>query len=173
MIPKLQKKFDSLERSTNELINKLQAHTHKELNKPLEPNKWSAAQHLEHILLVEKASIGYIAKKINVSDDLNDTGLKNKWRFSLMKLFFAFPFKKIKAPAIVANVPDESDLVSIESRWKQERKGFIEILSLVDQQMLPKELFKHPFAGKLNLIQTLEFLTAHLNHHKKIVYKHL
>ena len=173
MIPKLQKKFDKLEQCTNELIKKMQTHTHKELNKPLEKNKWSAFQHLEHLILVETASINYIAKKINFASKVKDAGLKNKLRFSLLKLYFVFPIIKAKAPTTVANVPNESDLVSIEARWKKKRQSLIDILSLVDDHMLPKEFFKHPIAGKLNLLQTLDFLTTHLNHHKKIVYKHL
>ncbi len=167
MLPQLQNKFDQLESISTELISRMEALDHSKLNRAIKKNKWSKAQHLEHIILVEKASVSYISKKIKYSDNAKNTGIKNVWRSSLIKLFFAMPFIKIKAPAIVADVPNESSIESIKMKWSEERKNLYKQLSLIDEQLVSKELFKHPIAGKMNIIQAMDFLKGHLNHHKK------
>jgi len=53
------------------------------------------------------------------------------------------------------------------NKWDRSRKEFRDYLGDFDSDKLQYFIFKHPIAGKLNILQALEFINYHMIHHQK------
>ena len=50
--------------------------------------------------------------------------------------------------------------------WSGMAKKIDEFVENLDEDYYERQVFKHPYAGRLNLYQTLEFLANHYHHHQ-------
>ena len=73
------------------------------------------------------------------------------------------PRGRAQAPKIVQPLGE----VIPENLIPQVEKAFLKIRSLANLQK--NHHFDHPYFGKLNLSETIKFLTIHTNHHLKII----
>ena len=83
----------------------------------------------------------------------------------LLRVLLALPLK-FKAPRVVKeNIPDTIKLEELSAEWDEIRSHMQSFLSNLDEQMLTKKIFKHPRIGMINIVQTMHFYLAHLEHH--------
>jgi hypothetical protein len=113
---------------------------------------------IEHILLTINRIIGAIAK----SDPQ-----EYKWNFNFFRILVLnikkIPRGKIKAPAVVQPNGDITieTLVTHLSKTRERIK--------VLQSLNKNNYFEHPYFGKLNTKQTINFLEIHTKHHLEII----
>ncbi|WP_040398307.1 DinB family protein, partial [Cesiribacter andamanensis] len=129
------------------------------------PDKWSALQVIEHLVGVETAATHYLLRK-NYTP-LMPRGLPGPLRAFILMLALKSPLK-FKAPAVEGLRPhNTSRPTELLERWKAVRTklaGYVEALPADKQESL---LFLHPLAGALSLRQTLQFMAAHMQHHRR------
>ena len=58
-------------------------------------------------------------------------------------------------------------------KWGTIRSSLKEYIDKFPKEYLDKEIFKHPIAGWLNLLQTINFLQNHFDHHKLQILKRI
>lgn len=160
-------KWQALENNRLQLIQELSHLDTTILNKKPNPEKWSALQNIVHLIQAEKQSFAYIQKKLSYQGDLPPSGFKSKMRLMALKLVFSLPFK-YKAPAAVGeNLPEISDLTTLNMEWSNLRSELLTFLKSLPESTFEKEVWKHPFAGKLSLLQMLDFFGAHIDRHRE------
>jgi uncharacterized damage-inducible protein DinB len=168
MDPKLERKHQALQQQWEHLFARMQGLDDEQLNHPPQPQKWSVVQVLYHLIQSDKLVIAYIKKKIVSEQKLAKTGFRTWFRTVLLQIALRGPFK-FKAPPMVAEVPDFMTLAEIQSAWRQSNQNFHALLASFPPHLMGKEIFRHPYAGRLNLYQTLDFMADHFSHHLKQV----
>ena len=146
-----------------EIINCLPAEIK---SQPSNPSVWNVSQILEHVIVSERGTLGYMLKKTSSGwEDLPLATEENTHEAS--KLHDALVSdKKWSAPSVL---PEPIGRRSFEDQlafWDGVRSKYLEFLSNLDPNFYDRQIFRHPYAGRLNLWQTLDFLTNHIVHHK-------
>lgn len=165
---KLEAKYLRLEKTRNLLLDELEGLDENLLNTQILEGKWSINQHIAHLILVDRVTMGYVQHKLKKKEDLTPSSLSNHIKSFLLKLALQSG-RKYKAPAPVATVPDTAILSDLRKEWDDVRFTLEDVLTETPDDLLDKCLFKHPFAGPLTLPQTLTFLQDHFDHHLRII----
>jgi hypothetical protein len=164
----LETKYLRLEKSRNRLLDVLEVFDDDLLNTPARGGKWSVNQHIAHLLLVDKMTMGYVQHKLDQQEVLAFSSFSNVFRSVLLKLAL-LSGRKFKSPAAVATVPDYASLRILRQEWDDVRFEMEDVLTAIPENMLNKCLFRHPIAGPLTVFQTLTFLQDHFDHHLRII----
>lgn len=153
----LQALFDRLEQYSDELLNQ----------KPAE-GEWSPMDNLHHLMRSERLSQGYIRKKLSFNPKLKRANLSTAWRSWLLSTYLRFPMK-FKAPEAVAeeHFPEYSSLKDVRDQWQQQRQQLKSYLEDLPEHIYDKELYKHPFAGRVTIRGMVDFFGGHLERHSR------
>jgi hypothetical protein len=128
--------------------------------------KWSIAQILTHLLTSEKLSIRYMKKKSLGMSNLQNSGLIDELRYSLLKISQRISFLKYRAPTVVVeNTPSALPFHELKREWQSLRQELRIFLESIEDKNVSKKIFKHPVAGRLNVKQAIGFFGEHFNHH--------
>ena len=171
MRAELHKRLQDLDVKLDELIEHASKYSEEAINKAPAPGKWSATQIMNHLILSEKLSLAYCKKKLSFSPDLKKAGVAAKLRSLFVKYYLLSPLK-FKAPKGIQtkDLPDHDTLFSIAQKWKEVRKEISSFIDEVPDVYLDKEVYKHPFGGRLSLLGLFEFFNAHFkNHYRQIL----
>ncbi|MGE0453809.1 MAG: DinB family protein [Vicinamibacteria bacterium] len=164
----LEQAFARLEARRKQLLDLAAGSGEAAFNQRPRPDAWSAAQALEHVLLSESLSIGYLRKKMQAGPALPQAGLASALKLLALRAFLASPLRA-RAPKVSASVPDQSNLEDLRARWDATRSELKGLLDGFPPELLGRLVFRHPFVGMLTLPHTLGFLQAHFDHHERQV----
>jgi len=169
MIEILLDKYLILEDKRKKLYDLLETLDEKQLNYRPAEDKWSITQIVFHVVKAEQLSVISINKEMRNADSIK-AGVSAFVRSSIMKYALMSPLK-FKAPAIMGNIPKEYDINELKTKWLTVRNKLHTALGEVDNELGKRYLFTHPYAGKLNINQTMDFLVQHFNHHYRQIKK--
>lgn len=168
MNKRIEDKLARLEDTRQKMLNVLRGVDVQKLNTPPARGKWSVAQIIYHLNKAESNSVIYVGKKRLDIQNPKKTGFVEAFKLWLVKLAFALPFK-YKAPNVLGDMPENVDYNKIVAEWDETRKRLKELIESLPEDMLSKNVFKQPTAGRLNIYQMLDFMQAHFNRHLKQV----
>ena len=174
MNTKAARAFDCLEADTKKLLTYLNRFDHQALNSNPKPNKFSAIQNLEHLMKSELLSRQYVEKKLSFDPILKNAGVLTGLRLGWMRVGNRLPLK-LKAPKFIAkeSLPPESEFYEVVKRWNNQRAELKQYLETLPEELYGKEIFKHPFAGRMSLYGMLVFFRDHLHRHEKQIKRAL
>jgi hypothetical protein len=156
--------WDELESRKSEFLSKLNSWTDAELNFRPE-GEWNAIQVIEHIMESEKGVLGYMMKKTSSGwegiEPSTDEHAANSKALN-ERLISRSPYK---IPAILTEPAGASAYASLAEQWDKIREAYRSFLGNLDPEFYHRQIFNQPIAGRLNLYQTLEFLSNHILHH--------
>lgn len=141
--------------------------------KPLDPQefikgsrgKWSVSEILSHLITAERLSLSYMKKKSLGIDKLENTGLKEELAFIFLKITQRLPLR-YKAPAVLQeNPPEKFPVEKIIEQWSAVRNDTKTFLETFRDDQIRKKVYKHAFAGRLNIVQAIGFFEEHAMHH--------
>lgn len=159
--------ISKFEQQRLDLLAFMSAYTHEDLNQKPSATSWSAMQTLSHLMIAEKGVLAYLKKKIADTATTKKAGFAASFRSWALRIFFAIPLLKIKAPKVVADVPIQAiSFEEAQNEWHTIRIELIALLSSLPSADLDKELFKHPLAGRMNIYQMIAFFEQHIARHK-------
>jgi hypothetical protein len=166
--------FQTLNTSLDELLHLLQEYPEEQLNERPSPEGWSALQVCHHLLKSEELALCYLRKKLSFNPKLKPANMATKMRKKLLLTYLSTPIK-YRAPAAVGDdvLPVWSSLHEVEKHWKMCRHDFAMFLSQLPEDVFDKEVYKHPFAGRLCLEGMLHFFEQHFNRHVKQIKRTL
>ena len=164
MRPDLGRRLDRLEASRAHALSLLGSHDVLAQNRAPAPGRWSALQVLHHVVESEAATLVYVRKKMQAGASLPPAGLASRLRRVAVQLGLALPLR-LRAPAVTAVVPDVVEPDALRARWDEVRAGWRELLASFPADLERRVVFRHPFAGRMGLADTLAVLQAHLEHH--------
>jgi hypothetical protein len=165
MLPKFEKKLNSMDQSLAEMIVLLDQLDLEQLH--MKPSgKWSAAQVFQHLHDSEKGTTGYLQKKMQApSSEVPSGGIGAAIRSMLLRRALRSRKNQFKAPKMLSDVPENPNYAELKQSYLNTRKEMREILSDIDSKGSSKEYFNHPRVGRLTIGQTLGFLKDHFDRH--------
>ena len=163
-----------MEADLTSLLTYVEGYDQEVLNQAPEEDKWSVQQIMNHLILSEKYSLGYCKKKLSFEPKLKKAGLGSTLKEWLVRSYFILPLK-LEAPKGIdtSALPKVDTIENIKNTWHKNREQMKQFLETVDARYLDREVYKHPFAGRLTLKAMLVFFTAHFRHHRKQIQKAL
>jgi hypothetical protein len=164
----MKKHLDSLDKELDELLEYLRPYTDEMLNTRPGPGRWSALQVMHHLMKTEALSLQYVRKKLSFNPRLKRAGFLTASRSFLLDIYFRLPFK-FKAPEVVseASLPENSSFEEVHVQWLDLRRQLREFLAGLPGDTLGREIYRHPFAGRLSGRGMIRFFSGHFMRHKK------
>ena len=174
MEPNLQKEFNLLQKELRVLLEEMKAHSNAVLNKKPAPDKWSTLQVLYHLQISEEGSLKYIKKKLSFNPELENVDFRSKIREKGINIYLGLPIK-FKAPPQVSDdaLPETSEFWTLATKWRDQREELGAFLETIPKDLVNKQIYKHPAAGRMSLLGMLKFFRAHTKRHKKQINKNL
>ena len=167
MLGKIQKEFDSLNNLLERMLNLAGNLSNEKLHQS-PPDAWSAAQIIYHLKESEKGTLAYLEKKIqSPSAEVPKGGLSSKIRSLMLSRALRNYDKKFSAPSVLSEMPAKPNFTEVKREYLETRKKMGLLLEKFDQDMLGRTYFKHPRAGRITILQTLDFLKDHLERHEE------
>ncbi len=165
MNKKLHLLFDALQHDKTILLQRLQSLPESTLAYSPHDTQWSITQVLNHLLLSEQLTLAYLKKKSLGLHQLNESGMWEVIKINLLIVSQRIPLK-YKAPKVLSQHTEPVlTLADITKQWDDCRQQFREFLESLSEQDTRKLLFKHPLAGKFNILQGIIFMREHILHH--------
>jgi len=163
---KLNSTFDEIEALKTSLLHDFEQLSLHQLSFKPNARKWSLLQVIEHLMLAETGSVNYVNKKILDPSQLENYSLRATLRFWWLQFFLKAPFRIKRRPTQVTPTL-EPNFDDVKLRWDIARKALRKFVDKHDDAILKKLVYKHPFAGRINTLQMMQFFKLHINHHKK------
>ena len=167
MLAKLQKEFDSLNNLLERVLNFASNLSDRKLHQSPQ-GAWSAAQIIYHLKESEKGTLAYLTKKIQTpASEVTKGGINARIRSFMLSRALRNYKKKFRAPSVLSEMPEQPDFKKVRSEYLEIRRDMGLLLGQFDKEMLGRTYFKHPVAGRITILQTLEFLKDHLERHEE------
>lgn len=126
---------------------------------------WNALQVTEHLIASEYGTLQYLMKKTQASaHELEPSDEQTAEASRKLNLALKSDLKW-EAPNVLAPPSGQHSLPSLISRWEELRSAWFSLLSTLDEAYIHRQVFRHPIAGRLDLVQTLAFVENHIHHH--------
>lgn len=125
--------------------------------------EWSGAQILEHLYLAEQGTLGYLKSKMKTTPPRAGWGAAI--RSLLLNRALRNKNKKYRAPKVIGSPSERPEYTTLAQNYRQLRVDMRRMMAEGDPRVFRRALFKHPIAGRLNMLQTLAFLQTHLDRH--------
>lgn len=165
MNQQLDNQYQKFEQDRKSLLSSLQSISADKLC--AQPNgKWSVIQNLNHLILAEYGTLGYLKKKIQAVDTLEKAGFQSWLGYQFIRLYLVLP-NKVKAPKGVDNPLNNETVEMIVAKWDKLRADWYQFLLQIPDNQLKKAIFKHPFGSRLNIYQTIGFCEGHFQRHER------
>ena len=162
MISNIQEKFDSMASKYNALLQNLDALSPDKLYFKAGPDRWSIVEVIEHLVLTEDD----IVKQISTQGSSFDSEKRSPDKFKTVV--------KVMERDIEVDVPDEilepHGQLTLEehlSRWDRLREKLHTFLTGIDSENMENLVYRHPFAGPLDISETLHFIEVHFDNHMR------
>jgi uncharacterized damage-inducible protein DinB len=162
----VQRTFDRLESSRQALFDSLAGLGDEPLRRSPRPGAWSIVQVLGHLTLAEEGTLAYLKKKMLDPSAIPPAGLGSLARFLMLVAVLRSPVRR-KAPALTADPPAARSLSEARAHWDRVRRDWAAFLASFPAELTGRAVFRHPFAGRLSIGQTLGFMREHFRHHEK------
>jgi hypothetical protein len=99
-------------------------------------------------------------------DRLNNAGLWELFKLRGLQLSQRLPLLKYRAPRhLVENTPDTLPLEELTVQWNFSRNELKHFLDALQEKDIHKLIYKHPVAGRFDVVQCLIFMREHFHHH--------
>jgi hypothetical protein len=156
--------FAAAEADRKALLAKLDTYDEAVLTRKPAPDAWSVVEVLAHLVKAETGTLNYLRKKLEVGGHRKASVLAGL-RKALLNFVLGLPIK-FKAPKVAQlDKGVNMSYADAKAQWNAVREGLGTEYQLIDEQLIAHNLFKHPFAGKLNLVQSTEFMRQHMLRH--------
>jgi len=163
MQTELQKANERLNRATEEMLQRLQKFSASHF--PAEEAGWNPSEVIQHLTISEKGILGYVRKKTSSGwlglDAANEETI-HRGKILLERLATS---EKYPAPEFIAKPDKGISLSEAMAEWIRHREELNSYFSTAPIESLNLLVFRQPAAGMLTLIQTVNFIASHIEHH--------
>ncbi len=165
---KLDLQLKVLDEKLIKLLKTLKVYNEDQLNRKPNENAWSVIQVMHHLMMSEDGSLKYVKKKLSFNPELKNAGVKSAARELFLNTYLNSPLKW-KAPEAISgdNLPTHDTFWKTAQKWKNQRIELREYLETIPDELLKKEIYKHPFVGRISITGMLRFFDRHFYRHNK------
>jgi hypothetical protein len=164
MPSQIRQTFKSLEEKLAKLLQELDSMSPDTVCFKAGADKWSIVEAIEHLVMAEENMLAQLTTSASTVDlDPQDRSAKN---FQIVI--------KVMERDIPVDVPDESmephgefNLEELLERWKAVRRETGTHIEAIGQENAADLVYRHPFAGPLDMAETLRFFDVHFDNHMR------
>lgn len=133
---------------------------------------WCSSEIMQHLKNSETGVLHVLKKQVvKESTSFKTHRLGNTFRSMLLNASLISNFK-FKAPAVVAETGEIETPENLLGQWNTYKQEMMDLLGAFPAELKNKLVFRHPVAGWLNLMETLQFMRFHQMHHmRQVVYR--
>lgn len=128
-------------------------------------NGWNMLQVMEHIIWSENGTLEYMKRKTKAPWSEIELTTDEEDKKSQQLNGALISDKQWRAPDVLPSPAGAQSYENMVAYWDKLRNDYLEFLNDLDVNYHNRLIFKHPFAGRINLFQTIEFLNNHIVHH--------
>ena len=169
MLTNIQETYDSLTGKREQLLQYLDSLKNEVLSFKSGPDKWSIVEVVEHLVIAEADLIRQLTTAEVHSPPL-DIESRSAKKFQTVI--------KVMERDIEVDVPHESmephgqmSLDDLLLQWDDIRKQLQGLLAGIKQEDLGDMVYRHPYAGPLDISETLHFFEVHYDNHMRQIDK--
>ena len=166
MLPRLQSRFDRLERQRSALLSRLARQSPNALAWKPAPGAWSILQVVEHLVIAEEGLMAIVDQR-----PPKPVALQDRIRSAIvLRIIYRVlnSRRRVKVPLPTLNPSGEHiDLQELARRWVEVRGRMERALETVTPATRKDRPVGHPIAKWLTWDQGLEFLFRHVRHHER------
>ncbi len=164
MLEEIRQTFDNLEGKLEKLLQELKSMPSETVNFKAGKDKWSVLEAVEHLVIAEEGMLEQLTTTTgNAGLDWQDRSAKN---FQIVI--------KVMERDIPVDVPDDrlephgdDKLDHLLDRWKDVRRKTRACIDGLDSDNAAALVYRHPFAGPLNISETFRFIDVHFDNHMR------
>jgi hypothetical protein len=168
MLSEIQETFQQLETKYGKLLQHLNSLNHDVLHFKAGTGKWSIVEVIEHLVMAEENALEQLTGAASGPPlDPRDRSAKN---YHIVI--------KVMTQDIPVDVPDESmaplgqiGLAELLERWKDTRQRTRAYIDGIQPENVGGLVYRHPFAGPLDMAETLRFIDVHFDNHMRHIDK--
>ena len=168
MLSGIQETFAGLEKEYGKLLQHLNTLTAEVLYFKAGPDKWSIVESIEHLVLAEEDMVAQLTGAASAATlDPQDRSAKN---YHIVI--------KVMTQDIPVDVPAESmephgrfSLEELLERWDASRQKIRAYIDAINSEDAGDLVYRHPFAGPLDMSETLRFIDVHFDNHMRHLQK--
>jgi len=145
-----------------ELLRRIDAYADDKLSFKAGPDKWSANEAIEHLVVVEDNFIEQVSTNTPRSSLDPESRTPKNYQVVL----------KVMREDVEVDVPHESiephgqyTLTELLKRWDVIREKMGELLAAVEAE--GDMVYEHPYGGPLTIAEALEFIEVHFDNHAR------
>lgn len=163
MTPKLQRRFDSLERSKAAMLEDLSTWTPSQLAFRPATGAWSATDILDHIARTEGGILQAMRDNLATPKPLKK---KDRLTSFVVRCIMRSPLKGKVPTEVTAILPSEiATSAQAIAAWEKARARLCQLVTAATPAQIEGGVFSPPRGGWMSLADTLLFLRLHHEHH--------
>jgi hypothetical protein len=171
MREKLLLKLNKMESDRKLLLDKITSFPIEKIYQSQSGGKWSIAQILEHVRVSEKQTLRSIQRTLQDRTEFQFATTRSDLALWILQILFKIGVK-FKAPSFVSSqIAEKPDWEHLLDDWQNSRNEIKKIIESMDEYMLYKIIFKHPYVGLMTVKHVLGFQHAHFKVHQKQILK--
>ena len=168
MLSDIQEAFAGLEKKYGKLLQHLNTLTAEVLYFKAGADKWSIVEVIEHLVMAEEDMLAQLTGAASAASlDPQDRSAKN---YHIVI--------KVMTQDIPVDVPAESmephgrfSLEELLERWDASRQKICAYIDAINSEDAGDLVYRHPFAGPLDMSETLRFIDVHFDNHMRHIEK--
>jgi hypothetical protein len=164
MINDIEKQYQRLMVKRRELLQRLETYSADMLSFKAGPDKWSATEAIEHLVVVEDNFLAQVSTNTPVSSLDPEKRSPDKYQAVL----------RVMRQDVEVDVPHESieprgqfGLETLIQRWDDIREKMHALLDSIGPGREGDMVYLHPYGGPLNVTEALAFMEVHFDNHAR------
>jgi DinB superfamily len=160
---------DKYKSANNALIETAGLFTEDKFFKRPAENKWSAAENIEHLVLVTKPMVALFTKPEVMVERWGTVERPSRSYDEIAGAYMQVTNGAGKAPERAVPQDTEQTQAAELNKFKQVNDEFFKTVELLTDSQLNTYQVPHPFIGNITVKECLHFMTFHVTHHHKAI----
>jgi uncharacterized damage-inducible protein DinB len=131
--------------------------------------KWSAAEIVEHLVLVTKPMASLFTKPEVMVERWGTVDRPSRGYDEIADAYIKVTNGKSKSPERAVPQATEPTKAAQLNKFKQGNADFLKAAELLTEPQLNSYQVPHPFIGNITVKELLHFMAFHVNHHHKAI----
>ena len=161
--------LDNYQSATNALTKTATLFTEDKFFKRPAEGKWSAAENVEHLVLVTKPMVGLFAKPEIMVERWGTVDRPSRSYSEIGDAYIKATNGVGKAPDRLVPQATEPTKAAQLNKFKLVNEEYLKAVELLTEVQLNTYQIPHPFIGNITVKECLHFMTFHVNHHHKAI----
>ncbi|HTB31446.1 MAG TPA: DinB family protein [Bacteroidia bacterium] len=161
--------INNYQSATDALVKTANLFTEDNFFKRPAEGKWSAAENVEHLVLVTKPMVGLFAKPEVLVERWGTIDRPSRGQDEIAEAYIKVTNGTGRAPDRLVPQATEPTQAAELSKFNRVNEEYLKVIESLTEPQLNTYQLPHPFIGNITVKECLHFMTFHVNHHHKAI----